>query len=155
MARAGPIHCVTCKRPASYRFCSDDCFKAYVKTRAGVDCAICRYHHGGSIGGLESNRICPDCRSDPANKDWRRAPRNERNGFDLDIFEARSGHIEATQPMRFRSEKALAVLRLIAKGDTCRQAAEKVGCSRQYAKMISQYWGEESNNLLKEIPNKH
>ena len=146
------FRCEQCGKGANYRFCGNDCFKAYSRTRVGIECAICRYR--GELlppGGHSSNRICPECRNDPANVGWRRTPRHERNGFDADVFEAAATAIEQVQSRAYRAGKAISIVRLMAGGDSSARIAELVGCSVPYVKKVAAYWNRETNGLLSKI----
>lgn len=144
--------CVTCGRGAPYRFCSNVCFKAYSKKRIGVDCAVCRYRgEKEAPGGLSSNRICPECREDPANNGWRRAPRHERNGFDPDFFEAAAVGFDVVERKPFHSEKCLRIVKLIAGGLPYAEIATLCETTDGYIRKVAHYWNKETNNLLRRI----
>jgi hypothetical protein len=63
--------CVVCKKKASFRFCSNECCRAYFKTRTGVRCAICSYDpETGRIGDSRTTKLCDDCKKAPENQGW-------------------------------------------------------------------------------------
>lgn len=70
--------CVTCRGPAAFRFCSNECFLRYSRTRADVHCAICQYDpQTGRIGNASTNVVCEECKAAEENQDWREPARRE------------------------------------------------------------------------------
>ena len=145
-----PYRCRTCKRGSPYVFCSNDCFRANPTKRSRSSCAVCS-DRGGVRGNLDSNRICPLCHVDPANKHWMNTPRRECNGFDADVFEAVGRGVEMAEPRPHRGKKALQVVRMIAGGDPYQEIAKLTDCSVHYVKKIAKYWNKETNSYLRLI----
>ena len=146
------FRCEQCGKGANYRFCGNDCFKAYSRTRVGIECAICRYR--GELlppGGHSSNRICPECRNDPANVGWRRTPRHERNGFEADLFEAADTAIDQVESRPYRNETALSIVRFIAGGMMYKEISSIIGCSDRYVRYVRGFWDNETGGLLSKI----
>jgi hypothetical protein len=142
--------CRTCKRGSPYVFCSNDCFREYPTKKSHNGCATCSAR-GSERGNLESNRLCPNCNVDPANREWVRTPRHEYNGFDLDVFEAANGGIEAFEPRPYRGKTAILIVRMIAGGIRYREISELLECSMQYVDKVATYWNKETDGLLRSI----
>jgi len=145
-----PYRCRTCQRGSPYVFCSNDCFRANPTKRSRSSCAVCS-NRGGIVGNIDSNRICPRCRKDPANSKWVRAPRREFNGFDADFFEAASRGLEMVESRPHRGPLAIRIVRLIAGGVRYREIVELLQCSRQYVDKVATYWNKETDGRLRMI----
>lgn len=139
-----PFRCRHCQRGSRYVYCSNDCFRAYSKKKR-TSCSTCG-HRGNDAG-----RICPECRKDPANKDWVRTPRLEFNGFEPDFFESASGGIDQFEPRPHRGKKAIGIVRMVAGGMRYREIAEISACSVRYVRKIADYWNKETTGMLRSI----
>jgi len=77
------MNCIVCKKPASFRFCSNQCFLKHAKSRSNTRCAICRYDpKTGRVGDERIGAICDECRAAPENERWQGLP----DGVELDPY---------------------------------------------------------------------
>jgi hypothetical protein len=152
MSPGHATRCVTCKSPASYRYCSSTCFIVYAKKHGKPDCAVCCFDPKTErVGSIRTSRICSWCAADPANGEWKDVSRKERKGFEMDDFAAGEDAVAVSVPTKFSSAKALKAMKLIAAGASHEEAATASGLKPGYIKHISSHWNKESSNLLKSL----
>lgn len=91
-------------------------------------CAICGDGYG-------TRYICPRCRAEPANHEWRESSEREV-GFSevLDVPAARAGVSARSRVLTPKQEQ---VVRLLAAGKTAAEAAQIVGCTPQYVRTVA------------------
>lgn len=130
--------CKRCEQPASFRFCSNACFIAYVKDprRAYVLCAICQYDPiTKRIGNHETHRRCEDCTAGEENADWAQPSEYEQGSDDVDALVAISGGGVSLEALVGGKRKAATSL-----ADRVLQIASTVMITRRRRRKTSSGW---------------